>query len=170
MVRSRGYSLIEVVVAMAVFGVFLLILSVLTVDMRSSEKRMPVNFMRHPQIEAVLSRLRRDVLDVHAGEVYKDTHDGYTQGKKTLILRTIQPNGGVRTIVWDFRTEGEVRRIEYNVGNSTEWVARGLPKDFESLKIDAVLIPGRPYGVRVSARDNRGRLAIDQILQPRAHE
>ena len=110
------------------------------------------------------------MLDVHGSQPYKDSHGGYTQGKQTLILETIQPNGGVRTIVWDFRTRGEVKRIDYNVGNSTEWVARGLPEDFESLKIDAVLIPGRPYAVRVRARDNRGRLAIDQILQPRAHE
>lgn len=170
MVKSRGYSLLEVVVAMAVFGVFLLIISVLTLDMRRNEKRMPVNFMRHPQIEGVISRLRRDVLDVHGANPYKPSHDGYTQGPKTLIIESVQPNGGVRTIVWDFRTPGEFRRREYNVGNFTEWVARGVPENFQDLEIDAILIPNRPYGVRVTARDNKGRLAIDQILQPRAHE
>jgi prepilin-type N-terminal cleavage/methylation domain-containing protein len=168
---TRGYSLIEVVVAMAVFGTFLMILGVLTVDMRRNEKRMPVNFMRHPQIDAVISRLRRDVLDAHGASPYREAHDGYTQGPKTLILESVQQNGGVNIIIWDFRNAGQVRRRAYNVGVVTEWVARGVPEDFaSSLELDAVGIPGRPWGVRVTARDERGRIAIDQILQPRAHE
>ncbi|HUP61103.1 MAG TPA: prepilin-type N-terminal cleavage/methylation domain-containing protein [Thermoanaerobaculia bacterium] len=167
----HGYTLIEVVVAMAVFGIFLMILGVLTVDMRRNEKRMPVNFMRHPQIDAVISRLRRDVLDAHGSNPYRETHDGYTQGSKTLILESVQENGGVQMIVWDFRNAGEVKRRAYNVGVATQWIARGVPEDFAStLVLQAVGIPGRPWGVRVTARDERGRIAIDQILQPRAHE
>lgn len=172
MVRRRnGYTLLEVVVAMAVFGLFLAILGVLTVEMRSQEKRMPVNFMRHPQVAVVVSKLRRDVLDAYGPAPYPRQFGEYTQSEKTLIVQTVQENGGVQTVVWDFRTPGEVRRRAYNVGVPTDWIARGLPKDFsDSFDIDAVGIPMSPWGVRITAKDGEGRVAIDQILQPRAHE
>ncbi|HEX7707130.1 MAG TPA: prepilin-type N-terminal cleavage/methylation domain-containing protein [Thermoanaerobaculia bacterium] len=169
--RARGYSLIEVVVTMSVFGLFLVVLLVLTSEMRFYEKRLPVNFMRHPQVSIVLSKLKRDVMDAHGSDPYRAEHDGYTMSPNTLILESIQGNGGVQTIVWDFSKPGEVRRRAYNVGVAEEWIARGVPPDFSSqVVIDAVGIPGRPYGVRITARDAKGRMAIDQILQPRAHE
>ena len=87
-----------------------------------------------------------------------------------LIVATVQPNGGVQTIVWDFSTPREVHRKAFNVGVATEWIARGVPSEFSNdLVLDAVGIPGRPWGVRLTAKDERGRIAIDQILQPRAH-
>lgn len=170
--RIAGYTLMEVVVAMAVFGIFLMILGVLTVEMRSQEKRLPVNFMRHPQVVVMLTKLRRDVLDAHGTDPYKDEFQGYAQSPKTLIIESVQDNGGVQTVIWDFREPGIVTRRSYNVGVPTDWVARGLPEDFsKSLEVDAVgTCPGRPWGVRIQARDGKGRLAIDQILQPRAHE
>jgi len=169
--RAAGYTLLEVIVAMAVFGLFLLILGVLTVEMRAQEKRLPVNFLRHPQIVVVISKLRRDVLDGHGAKPYRSSFGGYTQSAKTLIIESVQENGGVQTIVWDFRTPGEVHRHAYTVGVPSDWTARGLPADFSnSLVVGAVGIPGRPWGVRVKAQDGNGRIAIDQILQPRAHE
>ena len=168
--RRAGYTLLEVVVAMAIFGMFLTILAVITAEMRGYEKRMPINFMRHPQIAAVLSRLRRDVLDAHGSSPYKPSFGPYTQSPKTLIVESVQPNGGVQTIVWDFSTPGEVQRIAYNVGVATKWVAHGVPPEFSNdLVVDAVGIPGRPWGVEIKAQDAKGRIAIDQILQPRAH-
>ena len=168
--RVAGYTLLEVIVAMAVFGMFLLILGMLTVEMRAQEKRMPVNFMRHPQVAVLVTKLRRDVLDAYGGDPYPPSFQGYTQSPKTLIVQSLQETGGVQTIVWDFRTPGQVQRRAWNVGVPVTWTARGLPEDFSSLEIDAVGIPGRPWGVRVTARDGKGRIAIDQILQPRAHE
>jgi prepilin-type N-terminal cleavage/methylation domain-containing protein len=168
---QRGYTLLEVVVAMAVFGLFLLILGTLTVEMRAQEKRMPVNFLRHPQVVVVVSKLRRDVLDAFGSAPYPESFREYTQTPQTLIIQSVQESGGVQTIVWDFRTAGEVHRHAYNVGVSTDWTARGLPADFSStFAVGAIEIPGRPWGVRIKARDGRGRIAIDQILQPRAHE
>jgi prepilin-type N-terminal cleavage/methylation domain-containing protein len=169
--RRNGYTLLEVVVAMAVFGLFLAILGVLTVEMRSQEKRMPVNFMRHPQIAVVISKLRRDVLDAYGPAPYPKDFAEYTQSEKTLIVQSVQENGGVQTIVWDFRTPGEVKRRAYNVGVPTDWTARGLPEEFaNSFEVDAIGIPGSPWGVRITAKDREDRIAIDQILQPRAHE
>lgn len=182
--RAAGYSLIEIVVAMSIFGLFLVVVFVLTAEMRGWERRLPVNYMRHPQVMAVVARLRHDVLDAHGKKPYRKSHDGYTMSPKTLILETVHASGGVRTVVWDFSTPGEVRRRSYNVGEVEEWLARGVPEGFSrDFVIDAVEIDDesvfsggggsaaqRPYGVRILARDSNGRLTLDQILQPRAHE
>jgi prepilin-type N-terminal cleavage/methylation domain-containing protein len=168
---QRGYSLLEVVVAMTIFGIFLAILFQLTAEMRYQEKRLPVNMHKHPQVMAVLSRMRRDVLDAHGRTPYRNEHDGYVSSPKVLILESVNASGGVETIVWDFRTPREVRRRAYNVGNATEWVARGLPLDFSQLEIDALKTdPDAAWATRIIAMDEKGRIAIDTILQPRATE
>ena len=161
----------EVIVAMAIFASFLAIVFILTAEMRSWEKRLPVNLHKHPQVSAVVTRLRRDVLDGHGAKPYRNEHDGYEMNEKVLILESVQPNGGVRMIVWDFREPTVARRISYNVGAKTEWTARGLPEDFASFEIDAEEVPNaKAWGVRISATDSNGNLAIDQILLPRATE
>ena len=164
--RAAGYTLLEVVVAMAVFGIFLLVVGVLTTEMRTQERRMPIDFMRHPQVMSLVARIRRDVLDAHGASPYRPTHDGFTQGPKTLILETVQQHGGVAMVVWDFSTPGQALRRAYNVGVATEWRARGLPAEFN---IEPVRIYGRPWGARLTA-DRDGVRTIDLILQPRAHE
>lgn len=168
--NRRGFTLLEVVVTMAIFGTLLMIVGTLTMEMRGQEKRYPVNFMQHPQIIAVLSRLRRDVFDAFGSNPYPPSagNGRYTQSPRILIVETIVGNG-VQIVVWDFSRAGEVHRVSYNVGLMTEWVARGLPPEFGAT-IDAVETPGHPYGVRITALDRNGRLAIDQYLQPRAHE
>jgi prepilin-type N-terminal cleavage/methylation domain-containing protein len=168
--RQRGFTLLEVVVTMAIFGVFLMIVGTLTLEMRGQEKRFPVNFMQHPQVVAVLSRMRRDVEDGFGSNPYPgSTVDGkYVQSPKVLIVQTII-GGGAQVVVWDLSKRGEVHRISYNVGLPTEWVARGLPPDFGA-SIDAIETPGHPYGVRITAIDSHQHMAIDQYYQPRAHE
>ena len=167
MKRSRGFTLPEIVITLSIFGVFLLILVVLTSEMRAYEKRMPVNFMAHPQVAAVLARMRRDILDADASNPYPGAFESYKQSAKTLILRTFV-GGGLQTVVWDFRAPGEVKRISSNVGVDTEWIARGLPPDFVAT-LDAVQTADRPYGVRVQAFDGKGLVAVDEYFQPRAH-
>ncbi len=164
---SRGFTLPEIVITLSIFGVFLLILVVLTSEMRAYEKKMPVNFMAHPQVAAVLTRMRRDVLDADAANPYPEAFETYKQSAKTLIVRTFI-RGGIQTVIWDFTTPGEVKRISYNVGVATEWVARGLPEDFAA-KFDAVETPDRPFGVRLQALDQKGLVAVDEYFQPRAH-
>ncbi len=168
--RQRGYSLLEVVVTMAIFGVFLMILTTMSLEMRTNEKRYPVNFMQHPQVITVLSRLRRDVLDMPGKEPYRDYSPDhkYKMAPKVLIFETLV-SGGSQVVVWDFSTPGEVHRVSYNVGVKTEWVARGLPPDF-SAEIGDIPQEGRADGVRIKAFDQKGKLAIDQYLLPRAHE
>jgi len=153
----------EVVVSLALFGIFIFIIAQLTAQMFGYERRLPVNFMAHPQVGAVLSRIRRDVFD---STNYPDTFETYTQTPKTLLLEVVLPTGFQETVVWDFTTKGEVHRKAFSVGNMTsEWVARGVPefsiKDFE--------IEEHPDSVRVQAIDSKGRLSVDQIYQPRRH-
>lgn len=165
--RQQGYTLVEMVVAVGVFGIIVAIFAILTSEMRAHQQRLPQNFMRNPQMVSVISRLRRDVQDRYGGQ-YLDEHDGYKLGKQVLIMATLQDTGGLNQIVWDFRELGVAKRRSYNVGVATEWVARGLPPG--SVEIGAVEFSERPYGVRLKVYDEEGRLAIDQILQPRTHD
>ena len=171
MVRQHGYTLLEVVFAMAIFGIFCAVLFTLTAEMRFYEKRLPVNMHKNPQMIAVLSRIRRDVLDAASRQPYEKTYGEYTSSEKVLIIETMMPNGGQQTVIWDFRTPGEVRRRAYNVGVPQEWVSRGLPVDFANVEIGAVKITdGAAWAARITAKDEKGRIAIDTILQPRATE
>lgn len=164
---ERGYSLLEVTVALAVFGILIAIFFILTADMRRWEKQLPVSFLRNPQVGSVLMKLRRDVVDAHGTKPYRNEHDGYTASPEVLILETLRSDG-LRTVVWDFRTPGVVLRREYNVGVPTDWVARGLPKELQAFEIGAVSTNAAAWATEIKAKDEKGRLAIHQIYQPRA--
>lgn len=164
--RQRGFTMIEVVFVLAIFGLFIFMMTSMTAELRFQDKRYPVNFMRHPQVIAVLSRMRKDVVDAFGVDPYPASYQSYTQTPTTLIVYSIQESGFAQTVVWDFSKPGEVRRKAFSVGGLvSEWVARGVPR----MRVETYEIPGRPYGVRVLASDAGGMLAIDQILQPRAH-
>jgi prepilin-type N-terminal cleavage/methylation domain-containing protein len=165
-----GYSLLEVVFAMAIFGILCAVLFTLTAEMRFYEKRLPVNMHKNPQVIALLSRLRRDVQDGAGRNPYLETHNEYTASGKVLIIQTMVMNEGRQTVVWDFRTPGEARRRAYQVGIPRDWVTRGLPANFD-VEIDAVKTgTDSAWATRITAKDEKGRIAIDTILQPRATE
>jgi prepilin-type N-terminal cleavage/methylation domain-containing protein len=169
--NQRGYTLMETIVAMTIFGMFLGVLFTLTAEMRGYEKRLPINYHRHPQVIAVLARMRRDVMDAHGKSPYRDSFADYTSSDKVLIVETVAATGGVETVVWDFRTPGQVQRRAYSVGQPKDWIARGLPLDFSQAEIDAVKTDeDAAWATRITAYDKGGRLAIDAILQPRATE
>ena len=157
---------------LAVFGAVLAIFFTLTSEMRLWEKRLPVNYMKHPQVSAVMSRLRKDVLDAFMPlGPYVDEEGDYESGEKILIIATLLEEGTVETVVWDFSKPGVVERIAYNTGlKRSTWTARGLPPVFsKEVGITAVEFEGRPFGVRILAKDDKGQISIDQILQPRSH-
>lgn len=162
--RQRGFTLLEVVVSLVAFGAFLWIIVLLTAEMRGLEKRMPVNFMSHPQVGAVLSRLRKDVQDATA-PFYLDSYQTWTRSPTVLIVYSLQKSGYAETIVWEFKPS-EVIRHAYSVGNETStWTARQTPT-FTKEGFD---LPQGPVAVRIKAYDDENRLAVDQIFQPRTH-
>lgn len=171
MVKQRGYSLLEVIFAMAIFGILCAVLFTLTAEMRFYEKRLPVNMHKNPQVISVLTRLRRDVLDAASRQPYEKTYLDYTSSDKVLIIHTMVKDVGQQTVVWDFRTPGEVRRRAFQVGVATDWVSRGLPVDFSNVEIGALKTgTNSAWATRITAKDEKGRIAIDTILQPRATE
>jgi prepilin-type N-terminal cleavage/methylation domain-containing protein len=161
--RERGYSLLEVVVAIAVFGAFLIIITIVTAEMRGNEKRYPINFMAHPEVSSVMARMRKDIFDT---TYYPAEFQTYKQTPQTLILYTLKQTGAGTTVVWDFSTSGEVHRKEFNGQQlATEWIAHGLP----SFAISSYSLSTGQDAVRVSAIDDQKRLAIDEIFVPRPH-
>jgi prepilin-type N-terminal cleavage/methylation domain-containing protein len=166
--RERGFSLLEIVIVLAMFGAFLWIVVVLTAEMVGYDKRLPVNYLAHPQVGGLVARLRRDVSSACCS-YYPDSYATYTQSSNTLIVETLVRSGFSERVVWDFSTEGEAHRHAFSAGAETShWVARGLPR----IEVADFPIPNKPQktdSVRIKAYDKKGRLALDQIFQPRAH-
>lgn len=161
--RLRGYSLLEVVVTMAVFGIFLFIIVTLTAEMRRVEKKWPVNYFAHPEVGGVLARIRRDVYD---STNVMDNFETYSRSDTTLIVYTINQDGTGETVVWDFSTPGEAHRKAFKATQlSSEWVARSLPAFTEV----AEPMPSGHDAVRIRAFDKGNKLAIDEIFVPRPH-
>lgn len=160
---DRGFTLMEVVVTLAVFGLFLLIIVLLTAEMRTNEQRYPINYMAHPDVTAVMARLRKDVLDT---TYYPAEFQGYSQTPKTLLLYTLQQSGFGLTVVYDFRASGEVHRKAFNATSLvSDWVGRGLP-DFQ---VGSFTLDTGQDAVRITANDSQNRIAIDEIFVPRPH-
>ena len=152
---------------MALLGTMILLLVILTNEMRKYERKLPVNYMVHPQVSSVMARLRRDVSSAFP-PYYLSSEGTYTMSSSTLILETLLEAGTAQTVVWDFSIPGEVHRHAFTGHMETEeWTARGLP----AFKIDDVPLPmpNSPDSVRIRAFDEQGQLAIDQIFQPRPH-
>ncbi len=160
-----GFTLMEVLISMAIFGIFLYMMALLTAEMRGYEKRLPIDFLSHPQAGAVIARVRKDVMDA-TNPYYPASYESYTQSEKTLILYSLQESGFAQTVVWDFSKPGEAHRLTFSAGAMTsDWVARGIPQ----FTVTDYPIPDHPDSVRLHATDSKGTLAIDQLLQPRSH-
>src|SRR3954447_16914922 len=145
----------EIVVTLALFGVFLFIIVTMTAEMRRNEKKWPVNFFAHPEVGSVLARIRRDIYD---STVRPDTFETYSSSPLTLIVYTINQDGTAETVVWDFSTPHEVHRKAYKATLlSSEWMARALPL----FVTPPEAMPSGQQAVRVRALDGK-KLAIDE--------
>lgn len=162
--RQHGYTMMEIVVTLAVFGIFLAIVVTLTAEMRANEKKYPVNFMTHPEVGGIVARMRKDILDT---KYYPSDFQGYQQTPRTLVLYTLRQTGFAETVVYDFRRPGEAHRIAFNATQQTsDWVARGAP----AFQISSFDLPTGQTAVRITARDDQNRVAIDEIFTPRPHD
>ena len=160
--RSQaGYSLVEMVFALAIFAALLMIVVGVENQMLRIDRAARIRLMVHPEDMAVIARLRRDALDAQG---YPIKVDGYVQSSAVLLLSAAAEEGYLEEIVWDFQTEGMARRLTYvqNV-QTAEWVAHGVPK-FQITKFE---MPDDAVAVRLLGYDKKGKLLVDQIFQPR---
>lgn len=181
--HQRGFTMLEVVFTVAIFGIFIFMLVIMTSEMSRMEKKYKLNFSRHPQVVSMLARLRKDVLDGVGNNPYPHSHAGYKQSKKTLIVYTLKDTGYAETVVWDFSKAGEVKRIGYGAGTlkTSEWVASGLPEiEVETFDVQEppitvppddprASLPQEPWPVRIRSK-GAANGEIDQIYRPRAHD
>jgi prepilin-type N-terminal cleavage/methylation domain-containing protein len=160
---QRGFTMMEVVVTMALFGIFLFIIVSLTAEMRRNEKKWPIDFFSHPEVGGVLARIRRDVFD---STLILDNFGTYSRDPSTLIVYTINQDGTGETVVWDFSKIGEAHRRAFKATQlSSEWIARALP----AFIYEHETMPSGADAVRIKAFDKGGKLAIDELFVPRPH-
>jgi prepilin-type N-terminal cleavage/methylation domain-containing protein len=158
-----GFSAIELVVTLAIIGVIVVMLASVARDNRKLEQDFKVELLAHPSVSAVVSRIRRDVIDAVD---YGDPFSEYAQSDKILILRTAGAHGS-GAIVWDLREPNSVRRIEFHGEKIVaEWQARQTLR----FEIDSWLRSGTsaPYYVRLLGYDTNDNLIVDQLFVPRA--
>jgi prepilin-type N-terminal cleavage/methylation domain-containing protein len=161
--RARGYTMLEIAVTLALFGVFLFIIVTMTAEMRRNEKKWPINFFTHPDVGSVLARMRRDIYDSTA---QPENFETFNASPLTLIVYTINNDGTAETVVWDFTTPGEAHRKAFKATLlSSEWMARGVP----SFTATTEAMPSGENAIRVQATDKERKLAIDEIIVPRPH-
>lgn len=159
--RRRGYTVIELVVSLAVLSVVLMALSMLSIEFLRFDRAVRMKWFTHPDTDAVLSRMRADVIEAVA---YPATFDVYVQSEKLLILRTIGPQLEAEETVWDFRDDGVAKRRRFrNAAIAEEWSASGLP-DFT---IAAESFADGTIGVRLLGKDEEGRVVVEQTMAPR---
>jgi prepilin-type N-terminal cleavage/methylation domain-containing protein len=161
--RVRGYTMLEIVITLALFGVFLFIIVTMTAEMRRNEKKWPVNFFAHPEVGSVLARMRRDIYDSTARP---ENFETFSASPLTLIVYTINNDGTAQTVVWDFTTPGEVHRKAFTATLlASEWMARGLPVFTATTEP----MPSGRDAIRIQAMDKERKLAIDELIVPRPH-
>jgi len=158
--QSRGFSLVEMTVALAIFGVLILVLAALEYELFRVDRAVQLDSFSHPEPAAVLARFRSDVLSCTGRP---DSSGVWSQGPTTLLL-TIQRNDGAETVIWDFSERKTAKRIV--VRNSlvvSQWSAAGVP----SYRIGTWMLDGGQQAVRLTGVDEKGGIVVDQIYAPR---
>jgi len=161
--RQLGYTLVEVLAAMAIFSIFLIVLVGLQREFIRFDREIRIQMFSHPAPLSVLARLQRDILDSTS---YPMEFGEWSQSPDTLIL-SVPGDTGSSVVVWDFSEVSGARRFEYGGEDGAlpvEWIARSVPR----YEIGSYEMPDGRVAVRVRSYDEEGRLSVDRIILPRA--
>ena len=169
--RSRGYSLIELVVAVAILGFLVFIMVALEREIVSWDRKTRLDLFTQPESAKVIHRFRKDVMDAkkyHSGKL-----DDYEQSDTTLLL-DLQDD---KSVVWDFSNGDVVKRIEYDKGTAgVEWTSK-TRVTFRVTAYQICIPSGDPdvppscsgtYFTHLIGSDRKGNVIVDQIVIPRA--
>jgi len=157
---SRGASLLELLVALSLFGAFLVVIMVLQREVFRFDRELQFQWRDHVHPAAVASRLQRDVRESSS---YPASFLYFTQSSSTLLLRR-SGNGPPHTIVYEFE-QGLTRRREYkNDVPENYWEARGVPQ----FVVSAITSESGNVGVGLTGIDARSRIIIENAFFPRA--
>lgn len=152
--------MIEMVVALAVFGILILISVEIEHELFQAGKTEVVDFFSHPELDAIVVRLRADVLDSTG---YPVSAGAWKQTPTTLLL-SIPGKDGTKTAVWDFGHAGEVQRLElHGSTEASSWIARGAP----SFEISSVTMPDGTVAVHLVGTSSDGERIVDRVFAPR---
>lgn len=156
--RRRGFSLVEMLVALAILSVFVFIIIGLERGTLALVRDSEVRQTTLTDLDPVLARFGRDVHDAAGYWPNGRALGPYRQSESTLILR-LPPDSEGDAVVWDF-TDSRVQRIVFE-GNTegTTWVWNGPA----AWNISAY----RGRWVRLQASID-GRALVDRIWRPRA--
>jgi len=160
-VRSRrGASLLELLIALSIFGVFLIVIMVLQREAIRFDRQVQIQWKDHVHPSAIAARLERDVREASS---YPASFLHFTQSSSTLLLRR-SGNGPQQTIIYEFEN-GMTRRREYkNESPEHYWEARGVPR----FVVTAITSESGNVGVQLTGIDARSRIIIENAFFPRA--
>lgn len=155
----RGFSLVELLVTLAILSAFVLIIVALERGALNLVRETNPSRVALTDLDPVIARFGRDVLDARGYWPNNRELDGYAQDETTLILR-LPPGSEADAVVWAFSNEGASRITYTGSAPSSEWTWSGAAEwSISSFE-------GRWVRLRASVED---RPLMDRIWRPRAH-
>lgn len=155
----RGFSLLELIIVIAILGIFVIMLAGLERETLNLLRGTDTKRVSLADLEPVIVRLSHDILDAEGYFPNNRDIDGFQQSETTLILRTAAAPGEGDVVVWNFR-EGGVRRLTYSGPvMRSEWQWEG------TVKWNVSSYRGQWVRLRASIGDQP---SVDRIWRPRA--
>lgn len=160
-ISASGFSLLELVIAMAILGALIMMFVSVQRDTLNLDRRLREPRVTAADLEPVLVRFGRDVLDSRGYYPNQRELDGFRQGPTTLLLRQHTAGPGTPdVVVWSLESD-RVQRLSYTGERRlSQWAWRG-PVQWQ-------ISPYEDEWVRLTASSRDTRL-VDRIWRPRAH-
>lgn len=175
MTPQRGFSLVELIVTIAIMGFLIFMLVALQRELVTFDRKLKVDLFSQPNTSAVLHRVRRDVLNAvqyHPEEPYAD----YEWSQTTMLLDypLDRARGATKSyvVVWDFSEPETAKRIELvDEKIVSEWsTASGaryeLNYDYRICSPGFPPVCSGPQFIRLLGYDSKGGLVVDEKVAP----